>query len=352
MAHGAGTALHREAERLVEDHHLRVLVEDQRAEELGIVGRLRRAARTLGLRIELQRRHPHRRARLQPVGGLGTLAVHAKLALAHKTLDAGEGKLGKPHAEEAVDPHPGLVGGDGQRLHAARQRRRGGGALLAPGRTGGRRLPLGGGRPGDGGLGGRGFRCRGGAAGGLRPEPVPTCGSGADGEQEPRRPRPRARAPPHPRPGCGPRAWRPRGRRCAASARPRGEAGLARGALAARRAFAAGAAMWRTSLHDPLLSSWDDGAKRGARGRRMLRVLSSPLRGGDALGLSRRDQSDRYRPVPRPPRESHDRPSHPCRCRSARRPACRHRSRRPGPWPRRWPAPNRSRPRPGQEPGR
>ena len=157
MAHRARAALNREAERLVEDHHVRILVEDQRTQELGVPIDLGGATRPLGRLVELERRHPHARTRLQPVVRLGALAIDPQLALAHDALHAGKGKLRKARSQKAVDAHPGLVGVHGQRLHAACQRRRGRSPLFAARRAGrslrGRRL--GRVRLGQGGLGER-----------------------------------------------------------------------------------------------------------------------------------------------------------------------------------------------------
>ena len=58
---------------------------------------------------------------LEPLLRFRPLAVDPKLALADDALDVGEGKLREARDEEAVDPHPGLVGIDLKRLHAGRQ---------------------------------------------------------------------------------------------------------------------------------------------------------------------------------------------------------------------------------------
>ena len=49
---------------------------------------------------------------LEPLLGLGPLAVDPQLALSDDPLDVGEGELREARDEEAVDPHPGLVGID------------------------------------------------------------------------------------------------------------------------------------------------------------------------------------------------------------------------------------------------
>jgi hypothetical protein len=54
----------------------------------------------------------------EPVVRLGALAVDAQFALADDALDMGEGQVGVAGGQEAIDPHPGLVRLDGDRLDA------------------------------------------------------------------------------------------------------------------------------------------------------------------------------------------------------------------------------------------
>ena len=112
---GLGAALDGEAGRLVEHQHLLVLVDHQRAGELGVaVGQDEAFAR---LRRVGQRRDTDLRAGLQPGVGLGARAVDADLAGAGHALDLDLGQVRPAATEPAVQAHAvfaGLTGIDEQ----------------------------------------------------------------------------------------------------------------------------------------------------------------------------------------------------------------------------------------------
>ena len=113
---GARTALHRQPVRLVDDEHVIILEQGHRL-EFG-------QCLPPPFLVRPQRRlAPHRGnadllPRLQPILGIGALAVDAQLALAHHALDMGEGETRNLRFEEAVDPHAGFVFGHDDILDA------------------------------------------------------------------------------------------------------------------------------------------------------------------------------------------------------------------------------------------
>ena len=122
---GAGTALHRKPCRLVQHHHVVILVKRhllQRRERLGCRlprdGAAARGASSFsgGMRTLCPSS--------QPVLAVGALAVDAQLAFANDALDVGERQAGKARLQKAVDAHVVLVRRHDHGLHFRRQRRR------------------------------------------------------------------------------------------------------------------------------------------------------------------------------------------------------------------------------------
>ncbi len=124
MACRAGTALHRKPERLVEHQHVVIFIKRDRFEELAglVVGCVTR--RTRFRMLEPQRRNAHALPGFEPVLRLGALAVDPQLAFTDDALDVRETQAWKLRFQEAIDPHAGFVGRDGDILDSGRHRGR------------------------------------------------------------------------------------------------------------------------------------------------------------------------------------------------------------------------------------
>ncbi len=125
MARGSRAALDREAEGLVEDHHVAILEQHHRA-DLVSVARIGALDGRRFLRGELERRHAHAFAGREPGRNVRPLARDAHLALAHDPHQVRIRDVRKPAVKPAVEPHARfvladlvrghLVGRSGQRL--------------------------------------------------------------------------------------------------------------------------------------------------------------------------------------------------------------------------------------------
>jgi hypothetical protein len=106
MARRFGAALHRKASRFVDDDHVGVFVQNQRADEIDIrAAHAFRRARG-GVR---QGRHAHFLARLDAVGGFHTRAIDAHLAGADQFLNLTLAQMRVAAAQPAVDPRHAVV---------------------------------------------------------------------------------------------------------------------------------------------------------------------------------------------------------------------------------------------------
>ncbi len=118
---GARAALHGEAEGLVEDEHVGVLVERHIAQRARILGvGARRCGR--GGRVQIERRDADCLPLFETRRGLDALAVDPHLALAADLGEMRERKRRHAPLEPAVEPQARLVLGDG-RLGDARSER-------------------------------------------------------------------------------------------------------------------------------------------------------------------------------------------------------------------------------------
>ena len=107
---------------MLTDERRRILVDDQAADELDLVGRERLALRLgSGRRLFLvARRHADGLARLDPVARRGAVAVEPQLTGARPARDRAEARLGQVAAEPAVETDAVILVGDGERADLVR----------------------------------------------------------------------------------------------------------------------------------------------------------------------------------------------------------------------------------------
>ena len=110
MTRSARTALHSEAVRLVEHHHILVLVKNEAPDERGVpVIHLRASSGGVFGGRFAERRNPHALPGLEPRLRLGAGAIDAHLARAQDFLKLAEAERRIACLQETVEPEPVLA---------------------------------------------------------------------------------------------------------------------------------------------------------------------------------------------------------------------------------------------------